>query len=163
MSSVPCYLRKRGQRGGCCVDAAQRFLGTRNIANHHAGMRVAPNGIKRKEMRVAQSSQEHMARLVEALQQDPGLVEGLPSQEGQIARDALAGLSVYEIAQQHSVSERSVWDVLSNAARAASGRGTEQVEIGSANVGIDTDYGVTGNYGETGLGPVGEEPPETPV
>ncbi len=109
-----------------------------------------------------QSSQDRMARLVAELQQDPGLVEGLPSQEGQIARDALAGLSVYEIAQQHSVGERTVWDVLSNAARAASGRGVEQVEIGSANVGVDNEYGVTGNYGEAGLGPVIEEPPEAP-
>ncbi len=108
-------------------------------------------------------SSERMASLVAALQQDPGLVEGLPSQEGQIARDALAGMSVYEIAQQHSVSERTVWDVVSNAARATSGRGGEQVEISSANVGIDTEYGVTGNYGEAGLGPVGEEPPEAPV
>ena len=108
------------------------------------------------------SSQERMASLVAALQQDPGLVEGLPSQEGEIARDALAGLSVYEIAQQHRVGERTVWDILSNAARAASGRGVTQVEIGSANVGVDNEYGVTGNYGDTGLGPVREAPQEPP-
>lgn len=106
---------------------------------------------------MAQPSQERMARLVEALQQNPGLAEGMPSQEGQIVRDALNGLSVYEIAQQHSVSERTVWDVLSNAARAASGQTIHQVETGG--FGSDTDPGVTGGYGDTGFGSLGNEPP----
>jgi hypothetical protein len=111
-----------------------------------------------KEGQVAQSSDERMARLVEALQQDPGLAEGMPSQEGQMVRDALGGQSVYEIAQQHRVSERAVWDVLANAARAASGRSApQQVETGG--FGSDTDPGVTGGYGETGFGSLGNEPP----
>ena len=106
---------------------------------------------------MAQSSQERMARLVEALQQAPGLAEGMPSQEGEIVRDAMAGQTVYEIAQQHRISERAVWDVLGNAARAASGQGVQQVETGG--FGSDTDPGVTGGYGETGFGSLGNEPP----
>ncbi len=66
------------------------------------------------------SSEERMARLVESLLQAPGLAESLPSEEGEIVRDALAGQSVYEIAQQHRVTERRVWDIVGNAAR---GRG----------------------------------------
>ena len=104
---------------------------------------------------MAQTSQERMARLVEDLQQAPGLAEGMPSQEGQIVRDALGGLSVYEIAQQHRISERTVWDVLGNAARAASGQAVQQVETGG--FGSDTDPGVTGGYGETGFGSLGNE------
>ena len=106
---------------------------------------------------MAQTSEERLSRLVDVLQQDPGVGEGMPSEEGQIVRDAMAGLSVYEIAQQHSVSERRVWDVLSTAARAASGRGLEQVETGG--FGSDTDPGVTGGYGETGFGSLGNDPP----
>lgn len=99
---------------------------------------------------MAQTSQERMAKLVERLEQDPGLAEQLPSEEGSIVRDALAGLSVYEIAQHHTVSEERVWRVLSNAARMASGQGVQQVETGG--FGSDTDPGVTGGYGETGFG-----------
>ncbi len=104
---------------------------------------------------MANSSAERMARLVDQLQQDPGMPDALPSQEGQIVRDALAGLDVYQIAQQHSMSERAVWDILSNAARAASGRAVSQVETGG--FGSDTDPGVTGGYGETGFGSLGNE------
>jgi hypothetical protein len=99
-----------------------------------------------------------MAQLVETLQQAPGLAEGLPGEEGQIVRDALAGLSVFEIAQRHSVSERRVWDIVGNAARAASGQEIHQVETGG--FGSDTEPGVTGGYGETGMGSLGNEPPE---
>ncbi len=115
---------------------------------------------------MAQSSEERMAYLVEKLQQSPGLAEGLPSQEGEVVRDALAGLSVFEIAQQHRISERTVWDIVGNAARAAAGERVNQVETGG--FGSDTDPGVTGGYGETGFGSLGndggvavpEEPPE---
>ena len=117
----------------------------------------AKHKVRSKEAEVAQSSAERMARLVEALQQNPGLAEGMPSQEGQIVRDALAGLDVYAIAQQHQTSERFVWDTLSNAARAAGGQQVLQVETGG--FGSDTDPGVTGGYGETGFGSLGNEPP----
>ena len=65
---------------------------------------------------------------------------------------------VYAIAQQHQISEKAVWDTLSNAARAAAGRPAAQVETGG--LGSDTDPGVTGGYGETGFGSLGAEPPE---
>ena len=106
---------------------------------------------------MAQSSDERMARLVQALEQAPGLAEGLPSEEGDIVRDAMAGQSVYEIAQQHRVTERWVWDVVGNAARAASGQEIHQVETGG--FGSDTDPGITGGYGDTGMGSLGNEPP----
>ena len=104
---------------------------------------------------MTQPSQERMAQLVEKLQQAPGLAESMPSEEGQIVRDALAGQSVFEIAQQHSISERRVWDVVSNAARAAAGQTLHQVETGG--FGSDTDPGVTGGYGETGFGSLGND------
>ena len=100
-----------------------------------------------------------MARIVEMLELSPGITEGTPGPEGAMVRDALRGLSIYEIAQQHQTSERAVWEVLGNAARAASGQPIQQVEIGSANVGVDTEDGVTGSYGDTGFGPRGDAPP----
>ena len=113
------------------------------------------------------TSDERMRILVEKLQQDPGLAEGLPSLEGGMVRDALSGQTVYEIAQNYRVSERAVWDVLSAAARAASGTSApQQVETGG--FGSDTDPGVTGGYGETGFGSLGNEsgvaiPEEPPI
>ena len=105
---------------------------------------------------MAGPSEERMARLVEALQQSPGLAEGLPSQEGQIVRDALAGRSVFEIAQQHSVSERRVWDVVGDAARAASGQEIHQVETGGFR--SDTDPGISGGYGDPEMGGLDTQP-----
>jgi DNA-binding CsgD family transcriptional regulator len=91
-----------------------------------------------------------MALLLERLQQQPGMAEQLPSQEGEIVRAALDGQSVYEIAQQQQVSEGFVWNTLNNAARMASGQQLQPVETGG--YGSDTDPGVTGGYGETGFG-----------
>lgn len=92
-----------------------------------------------------------MARLLRQFNQAPGLAESLPDYEGDIVRDALAGQSVYEIAQNHRTSEEAVWRVLNNAARLAGGTPIAQpVETGG--FGSDTDPGVTGGYGETGFG-----------
>ncbi|HEY0738939.1 MAG TPA: hypothetical protein VGD69_28735 [Herpetosiphonaceae bacterium] len=99
---------------------------------------------------MTQRSDERMASLLEQLQQQPGLGAQLPSQEGEIVRAALDGQSVYEIAQQHQVSEGFVWTTLSNAARMATGQQIQPVETGG--YGSDTDPGVTGGYGETGFG-----------
>lgn len=99
---------------------------------------------------MTQRSDERMASLLEQLQQEPGLGEQLPSQEGEIVRAALDGQSVYEIAQQHQVSEGFVWNTLNNAARMAAGQQIHPVETGG--YGSDTDPGVTGGYGETGFG-----------
>jgi DNA-binding CsgD family transcriptional regulator len=103
------------------------------------------------------SSQERMAALLAQLRAVPGLAESLPDREGAMVRDALAGSSVYEIAQQHSVSERAVWDVLGNAARNQSGQAIAPVETGG--LGADTDPGVTGGYGDTGFGSIGNDLP----
>jgi hypothetical protein len=107
---------------------------------------------------MAPTTRDRMRRLVNRLQEAPGLVEQLPSQEGDVVRDALDGLSVHDIAQQHRLSEAAVWGILSNAARTASGRVAPQpVETGG--MGSDTDPGVTGGYGDTGFGSLGNEPP----
>jgi len=104
------------------------------------------------------TSSQRLAQLVKLLRQEPAIAEQLPSEEGAIVRDALAGQDVYAIAQRHHISEQAVWDILSNAARAAAGRKAAQVETGG--LGSDTDPGVTGGYGDTGFGSLGNEPPE---
>ena len=54
--------------------------------------------------------------------------------------------------------KRVVWEVLSNAARLATGHEPlERAETGG--LGSDTDPGVTGGYGDTGFGSIGNEPP----
>ena len=103
-------------------------------------------------------SSERLAQLIKQLRQEPGIAEQLPNQEGAIVRDALGGQDVYAIAQQQHVSEQAVWDILSNAARAAAGRQAAQIETGG--LGSDTDPGVSGGYGDTGFGSLGNEPPE---
>lgn len=100
---------------------------------------------------MAQSSEERMARLLQQIEQNPGLAESLPSDEGAMVRDAVSGMSVYEIAQQHSTSEESVWRTLGNAARLSAGTLPAQ-PIETGGFGSDTDPGVTGGYGDTGFG-----------
>lgn len=103
------------------------------------------------------TSEQRMAALVAQLRNRPGLVEGLSGQEGQIAQQALAGQDVYQIAQEHQLSEAAVWDLLGRLAQAASGQAVEPVESGG--LGSDTDPGVSGGYGDTGFGSLGNEPP----
>lgn len=103
------------------------------------------------------SSAERMKTLLAQLRQDPGLVEQLPNKEGEIVKMALDGASAQDIAQMHRMSEEAVWNALRNAARAASGQELHPVESGG--FGSDTDPGVTGGYGETGFGSMGNEPP----
>jgi hypothetical protein len=104
------------------------------------------------------SSDEQMARLVEQLQQTPGLAEQLPMEQGSIVRDALDGKDVHAIASDNRVPEATVWEILSNAARMASGQAPRE-RAESAGLGSDTDPGVTGGYGDTGFGSIGNEPP----
>jgi DNA-binding CsgD family transcriptional regulator len=104
------------------------------------------------------ASDQRLSSLVRQLQQTPGLAEQLPAEEGAIVREAVQGRSVYAIAQQHQASEEAVWTILSNAARMAGGQPARpQVETGG--LGSDTDPGVTGGYGDTGFGSLGNEPP----
>lgn len=103
------------------------------------------------------SSDREMEAVRKALSQDPTLAEQLPGQEAEILRLALTGQDVHQIAQQMRLTEAAVWEVLGNAARMARGQGRERVEM--AGLGSDTDPGVTGGYGETGFGSLGNEPP----
>jgi hypothetical protein len=103
-------------------------------------------------------SDDMLAQLVDQLKQDPGLVESLPNKEGNLVRAAIEGADIHQLAQMHRMSEQAVWGVLRNAARAATGQSISPVESGG--FGSDTDPGVTGGYGETGFGSLGNEPPE---
>ena len=100
---------------------------------------------------MSNSSDKRMARLVEQLEQNPGLADSLPSDEGAMVRDAVAGQQVYEIAQNHRTSEEAVWRALSSAARMATGQ-TPAQPVETGGFGSDTDPGITGGYGDTGFG-----------
>ncbi len=102
-------------------------------------------------------SDRRMDQLVAELRRDPTLAGRLPEREGDIVRDAMEGKTVYEIAQDHRTTEADVWEVLGNAARAATGQPVQQVETGG--LGSDTDPGVSGGYGDTAFGSLGNEPP----
>jgi hypothetical protein len=104
------------------------------------------------------SSDEQLARLIEELELNPGLAQTLPGDQGAIVQDALDGKKVFEISNDRRVPESYVWEVLGNAARLAAGQGyKERTEIGG--LGSDTDPGVTGGYGDTGFGAIGNEGP----
>lgn len=102
------------------------------------------------------TSEEHLAQLLKQLKKDPGLAGEIPGKEGHIVHSALAGQSVYEIAQANRMSEEAVWAVLRGAARSATGQKITPVESGG--LGSDTDLGVTGGYGDTGFGSLDVEP-----
>ncbi len=99
-----------------------------------------------------------MEQLREQLRQNLALVEQMPGDEGQMVRDALDGMDVYAIAQRHSVSEDAVWRALGSAVQGMRGMPSRPVETGG--LGSDTDPGVTGGYGDTGFGSLGNETPE---
>jgi DNA-binding CsgD family transcriptional regulator len=100
-----------------------------------------------------------LAELLAQLRHAPGVVESLPGAERDVVWRALEGASISEIAGVHAVSEAAVWSILSNAARFASGHApVAAVETGG--LGSDTDPGVTGGYGDTGFGSLGNAPPE---
>ncbi|MDI3339110.1 MAG: hypothetical protein QJR03_01120 [Sphaerobacter sp.] len=108
---------------------------------------------------MAPTAEERMAALREQLRADPTLAATLPETEAAIVHEALAGESVYAIAQRHGMSEEAVWTLLGNAARLARGQGPAH-RVESGGLGSDTDPGVTGGYGDTGFGSIGNEPPE---
>ncbi len=99
---------------------------------------------------MAQTSQEQMQQLVEQLQLAPGIAEQLPDKEGAMVHGALNGLSVFEIAQQCRTSEAAVWATLGNAARFASGKSSQSVEIGEG-LGSEASTSDPGGYGNIGL------------
>jgi len=106
---------------------------------------------------VTESTESRMTTILEQLQQDPSIAERLPTMEGTMVRAALDGDNVYAIAQEHEVTEGAVWEVLTNAARMATGHGVDQVVTGG--FGSDTTPGRTGGYGATGFGAIGNEAP----
>jgi hypothetical protein len=104
------------------------------------------------------STEEQLKRLVEQLQQMPGIEATLPGDQGEIVSLALEGRPVYEIANDLRLAPEYVWEVLGNAARMAAGKApTERAEVGG--LGSDTDPGVTGGYGDTGFGAIGNDGP----
>lgn len=104
------------------------------------------------------STDEQLKQLVEQLRQMPGIEATLPGDQGDIVSLALEGRPVYEIANDLRLAPEYVWEVLGNAARMAAGRApTERAEVGG--LGSDTDPGVTGGYGDTGFGAIGNEGP----
>ena len=94
----------------------------------------------------------------------PGLVETLPDQEQRIAEMVAEGRKPYEIAMAEGISEESVWTVVRSLANATMAPTQRTLTRGyeTAGIGSDTDEGVTGGYGDTGFGAIGNEPP-TPV
>ena len=101
--------------------------------------------------------ERQMNQLLNQIRQDPSLPGRLTGQEREIVRQALDGQSVYEIAQDQRIPESEVWRELGEAARLATGQPVEPVE--TAGLGSDTDSGVTGGYGDTAFGGIGNEPP----
>ncbi len=110
----------------------------------------------------AESEDRAYDELAERLKTSPGLVRTLPDQEQVIAQMIADGMKPYEIAMAHGISEDAVWTVvrsLTNAIMAPS-RPTSSRGYETAGMGADTDPGVTGGYGDTGFGSIGNEPPE---
>lgn len=104
------------------------------------------------------SSDDTMLSYASVLREHPGAIEGLPSMEASVARAAVDGRSVHEIAQDHGITEAAVWTLLESLTRVVSGHApTQRTETGG--LGSDTDRGVTGGYGDTGFGSLGNEPP----
>jgi DNA-binding CsgD family transcriptional regulator len=113
--------------------------------------------LERKELAMTYALDRQLAELIKMLRLNPALAGQLPSQEREIVQLALDGQDIHQIAQQCGLSEAAVWEVLGNAARAASGQPVAPVETGG--LGSDTDPGVTGGYGDTAFGSLGNEPP----
>lgn len=108
---------------------------------------------------MTEASEQRMAVLLHALQQDPSLPARLPNWEAEIVNAALAGQSIYTIAQEQQMAEAAIWEVLGNAARAATGVALHPVETGG--LGSDTDPGIGGGYDETGFGRLPSDAPLT--
>ena len=107
---------------------------------------------------MATTSDERMRRLADEIRRSPDVAMALSGPEQEAVSAALAGRSVFEIAQQVRMSEEAVWRVLGAAARAAGGRSAPQ-PAESGGLGSDTDPGVSGGYGDTGFGALGNETP----
>lgn len=109
-----------------------------------------------------QDAERTYRELGERLKGLPGLVRTLPDQEQRVAEMIAEGRRPYEIAMETGMSEDAVWTLvtsLTNATMAPS-RGISTRGYETAGLGADTDPGVTGGYGDTSFGSIGNEPPE---
>ncbi len=100
--------------------------------------------------------------LADRLNGAPGFVEGLPEQEQRVAEMVAQGRRPFEIAMEQGISEEAVWTMVRALANAtiAPSQGVRSRGYETAGLGADTDPGVTGGYGDTGFGAIGNEPPE---
>ncbi len=108
---------------------------------------------------MALPSEERMKKLVDQLNQRPGLADQLPSPQRDVVLAALQGKDVHQIASSLSLDEGAVWEFLDDAARWAIGKPPARRAPEQGGLGSDTDPGVTGGYGDTGFGSIGNEPP----
>ncbi len=114
------------------------------------------------EQNFDESEDRAYEELGEKLNAQPGLVRTLPDEEQVVARMIADGMKPYEIAMAAGMSEEAVWTVvrsLTNAIMSPTRRTTSR-GYETAGMGADTDPGVTGGYGDTGFGSIGNEPPE---
>lgn len=103
-------------------------------------------------------SQQQLSHYVQVIGADPSVTERLPGVEAEIVRSALGGQTVSEIAQEQRMSEGAVWNLIQRVANDVTGS-TPVSRVESGGLGSDTDPGVTGGYGDTGFGSLGNEPP----
>ncbi|MHB0869587.1 MAG: helix-turn-helix transcriptional regulator [Chloroflexota bacterium] len=107
-----------------------------------------------------ESTEEQSYReLSDRLSSAPGLVESLPDREQRIAQMIAEGRRPYEIAMEEGISEDAVWVYVRslNNATMAPTQPTFTRGYETAGLGSDTDPGVTGGYGDTGFGAIGNE------
>jgi len=104
---------------------------------------------------------QRYSRLVEQLKESAEEIDCLPPMERQIARLAIDGRNVYQVAQRLHISDAAVRAALGRIADALAGKPAGGAEKGyeSGGLGADTDPGVTGGYGDTAFGAIGNEPP----
>ena len=101
---------------------------------------------------------DDLQRYSQTLRQHAGSVHALPDLQQSIAYGVLHGRSIHEIAQENGVSEDAVWNMLESTTRLFAGSAlSSQAETGGFV--SDADPGVSGGYGDTGFGSIGNEPP----
>ena len=102
--------------------------------------------------------------LVTRLRREIPRISSLPRLERRVSQLAVAGRDIHDIAQKVGISEDAIWRILASVAGEQPQAVAEEPVRGfeGAGLGADTDPGVTGGYGETGFGGIGNEP-EMPV
>ncbi|MCL4534736.1 MAG: helix-turn-helix transcriptional regulator [Bacteroidetes bacterium] len=107
----------------------------------------------------AEEEERGFRDLRDRLKSVPGLVESLSDQEQRMAQAIAEGRRPYEIAMSEGISEDAVWTFVRalNNATVATGQRALSRGYETAGLGADTDPGVTGGYGDTGFGAIGNE------